>query len=174
MVDLSHKIAEEVENAPSLTRLSSRSQAPCSYLLKTFVSASANSLMIVARLASDLGSMSHKKSLAQTRNPSLYPVIGSVSGSTVFLASFFPGLNEKAHNSLAMAKNKLRSARWMPGPSSCQTYTSYSRCELTYTICAHFHIPNDRVFHSLLMRRALVREPCHMNCSGLDRRSQGS
>ena len=161
-------------SSPSLTKLSTHSQAPCSYLLKTFASASANSHMIVARLASDLGSMSQGKTLAQTKNPSLCPVIGSVSGSTAFLASFFPGLNERAHKSLATAKNKLRSARWMPGTGSCQIYRSNNGCDLTYIICGHFHIPNDHVSHKLLMQRALVRELYHMMYKDLGRKLQGS
>jgi hypothetical protein len=175
LISLSRSTREKrLGNIPSLKSLSSQSQAPCSYLLKTFVSASANSLIIVVRLASDLGSISHRKSFAQTKNPSLYPVIGSVSGSTVFLASFFPGLNEKAHNNLAMAKNKLRSARWMPGPGSCQTYRSNNGYDLTYTVCGRFHIPNDHVSHILLMQRALAREPYHMMYNDLGRKLQGS
>ena len=63
-------------------------------------------------LGSDRTFMSHAKGFAHTMKPSLYPVTGSMSGSTISPEASQPGAKEKAHNNFEIAINRLRSARW--------------------------------------------------------------
>lgn len=84
---------------------------------KISASAWANSLIIVSRLASDIGVILQGNGFAHTRKPSLYAVTKSTSGSIALPVSSTCFSKEHAQRSFEMARKRLRSPRWMPGHS---------------------------------------------------------
>ena len=83
---------------------------PLSYRSKTSPSARSNSLKMVILLPSPLGLISATKGFAHVKKPSEYPVRGSTS-----TGARTSSMNSNAQSNLAIASQRLRSARWMPG-----------------------------------------------------------